>query len=283
MVYDIISFIVTVAMMVSSGVASGAIAASKINIDYDSESFEQDISQGDIRVRVDYRAGESFDDRQLYYVLYYQDEAYLQGTPEYPIMRGEVRFQDIDNDERPEVIVESYTGGAHCCTVHQIYRWTGGEFEEFILGPADGGGGSFEDLDGDGDLEFLTFNGGFLYRFSSYAGSFPPSLILSLGDDGFEDVTREYPQELRSRAERMRSVVQERDYEINGVLAGYVAQKILLDEFEEGWEFMLEHYDRQEDWGLDIYNEDGDVIGQHPDFPTALRAFLVESGYLDDE
>ncbi len=282
MVYDLISFIVTVATMVGAGLASQAIAASKININYDSESFEQEISQGDIRVRVDYRAGEQMDDRQLYYILYYQDEAQLQDTPEYPMMQGEIRFQDLDNDDRPEVIVETYTGGAHCCTVHQIYRWTGREFEEFSLGPADGRGGSFQDLDNDGDLEFLSFDGGFLYRFSSYAGSFPPSRILSLGDFGFEDVTREYPQELRSRAEEMRSVVEERDYEINGVLAGYVAQKILLDEFEGAWAFMLEHYDREDDWGLDIYNEDGEVIGQHPDFPTALRAFLVDSGYLED-
>ncbi len=282
MLSKITSIVSTAAIVVTSGLVSAAIAASTITIDYGSESFEQEISQGDIRVRVNYRAGESFDDRQLFYVLYYQDEAQLQGTPEYPLMRGEVRLQDIDNDEIPEVIVQVYTGGAHCCTAHQIYRWTGREFEEFHLGPADGGGGSFQDLDGDGDLEFLTFDGGFLYRFSSYAGSFPPSLILSLGENGFEDVTQEYPEELRSRAWQMYSTLQNREHEVNGILAGYVAQKILLGEFEEGWQFMLAHYDPEDDWGLEIHNEEGDVIGEHPDFPTALRAFLVESGYLDD-
>jgi len=70
------------------------------------------------------------------------------------------------------------------------------------------------------------------------------------------------------------------DYEVNGILAGYVAQKILLGEDEEGWNFMLARYDRDYDWGLDIYDDQGEVVGRYPDFPSALRAFLIDTGYL---
>ena len=43
---------------------------------------------------------------------------------------------------------------------------------------------------------------------------------------------------------------------------------------------MLANYDRTSDWGLAIYQEDRE-IGKYPDFPTALRAFLIQQGYLD--
>ncbi len=67
--------------------------------------------------------------------------------------------------------------------------------------------------------------------------------------------------------------------EVNGILAGYVAQMILLGEYEQGWAFMLANYDRTSDWGLEIY-KDGQVVYRYPDFPTALEAFLTEQGYL---
>jgi len=67
---------------------------------------------------------------------------------------------------------------------------------------------------------------------------------------------------------------------VNGILAGYVAQKALLGEYEEGWKFMLANYDRTSEWGLAIYQENRE-IGKYPNFPTALRAFLIQQGYLD--
>jgi hypothetical protein len=66
---------------------------------------------------------------------------------------------------------------------------------------------------------------------------------------------------------------------VNGILAGYVAQKILLGEYEDGWKFMLANYDRSDDSGLDI-SRNNEVVGKYRDFPTALRAFLIEQGYL---
>ncbi|MEM8777553.1 MAG: hypothetical protein AAGF26_01515 [Cyanobacteria bacterium P01_G01_bin.49] len=38
--------------------------------------------------------------------------------------------------------------------------------------------------------------------------------------------------------------LQKRNYDINGLSAGYVTQTILLDEYEEGWTFMLSNYDK---------------------------------------
>ncbi len=68
----------------------------------------------------------------------------------------------------------------------------------------------------------------------------------------------------------------------NGILAGYVAQKILLDEYQDGWNFMLASYDRSSTQGLTIL-KDGKAVGKYPNFPAALRAFLIQQRYLDSQ
>jgi hypothetical protein len=129
----------------------------------------------------------------------------------------------------------------------------------------------------------VSVDNSFLYAFSSYASSFPPSQIYTFTNGKFEDVTRSYTQHLRSHAwEMYQAFLQSKkeQYEVNGILAGYVAQKILLGEYEQGWKFMLANYDRTSDWGLTIYQENRE-ISRYPNFPTALKAFLIQQGYLD--
>ena len=41
------------------------------------------------------------------------------------------------------------------------------------------------------------------------------------------------------------------DEDLNGFLAGYVGEKILLGEGKQAWKLMLAYYDRKSDWGLD--------------------------------
>ncbi|HEY9705501.1 MAG TPA: hypothetical protein V6C58_23890, partial [Allocoleopsis sp.] len=136
---------------------------------------------------------------------------------------------------------------------------------------------------GDGKVEFYTVHNGFLYMFSSYAGSFPPSVIMRLDNGKLKDVTRQFPKQLKEHLKDMNEsflAAKKEGYEVNGILAGYVAQKILLGEYEEGWKFMLANYDRKSEWGLEIYKNDK-VVGKHKDFPTALKAFLINLNYLD--
>ncbi len=196
---------------------------------------------------------------------------------------GSVTLQDVDGDRTPEVIFSTYSGGAHCCTNTLVYSWGGDRFRQAETGMLDGNGGRFEDLDQDGRLEFVTVDNAFLYAFSSYAGSYPPSLIYQLHNGKFEVVTRRYPQHLRRTLQQMFQTIRtnRNDSEINGVLAGYVAQKILLGEYQQGWQFMLANYDRQATVGLTRYNQNGQSIGQYANFPEALRYFLIRNGYLD--
>lgn len=258
----------------------------QLDLTYDTEAFQnRELAANGVRVAVSYQPAElsvETESNNLQYQIYYGGTLQVEAATS-TYNDGTVKLQDLNSDNTPEVIVESYTGGAHCCTAFHIYTWQGDQFIPTQTTLLDGRGGIFEDLDGDGNAEFITSDNSFLYAFSSYAGSFPPSLILSLQDGEFVDVTQQFPSHLRATAWQMYQAVQraaQEEYDLNGFLAGYVAQKILLGEYDSGWEFMLARYDSTSDWGLDIYDNQGNVIDRYPDFPTALRAFLTRLGYL---
>ena len=75
------------------------------------------------------------------------------------------------------------------------------------------------------------------------------------------------------------------DEEVNGFLAGYVGEKILLGESKPAWDLMLAYYDKASDWGLDTcdqpLNEDGECPGREVKltFPDALERMFKENGY----
>jgi hypothetical protein len=244
------------------------------------------LRQGPVRVvasyqPIDYEAETRGDNLQ--FQLFYNDELQLT-VQENVFLFGRIALKDLDSNDIPEVIVESFTGGAHCCMAITTYTWQNEQFHPIYFDYLDGGGGQFEDLNGDGLTEFVTADNAFFYAFSSYAGSFPPNLILTFQDGQYIDTTPQFEEALRSTAWNMFQVMEDLGTEgidSNGVLASYVAQKIRLGEYQAGWDLMLARYNRQDDWGLAVYNDAGNLIGEYPNFPTALGAFLRELGYLD--
>ena len=165
---------------------------------------------------------------------------------------SDVFFAEMDPANGfPEVIVEEYTGGAHCCTQIWVVRapakWTRGRWRVLDLGGFDGSGFKPRDLDGDGLAELELHDGAFLYLYSSYVGSYPPPKILSVRHGKVVDLTRKASMRpiLRKEEARMRQWIAEaakEKSEINGLLAGYVALKLLLGEGAEGWRLMLEKH-----------------------------------------
>ena len=85
---------------------------------------------------------------------------------------GELSGQDIDGSGYPNVVIESYSGGAHCCFETLVY-----DLAETLLPiglPASPGGnapGEFVDLNGDSVFEFRTCDDSFAYAYCCYAGS----------------------------------------------------------------------------------------------------------------
>lgn len=85
---------------------------------------------------------------------------------------------DINNDGYPEVIIESYTGGAHCCIGTKVYSL--GENPVLILEkPESNAGGKFQDLDGDKIYEYITYDDIFAYQYCPYSGSAFAKVIMA--------------------------------------------------------------------------------------------------------
>jgi hypothetical protein len=269
-------------LALSSAFLAASPVIAQTEIEFGEDAINRTIQQDGIQITVNYEPieiGTGSDRKNLQYTISYQGKERV-AEKKFTFYTGSAFLQDLDNNGISEAIVKTFSGGAHCCTIFSIYSWDGNQFVETAVG-GDGAGGSFMDIDNDGTTEFVTMDNAFLYQFSSYAGSFPPTKILKFASGDWVDVTRQYPQYLESVAASMYQtfVSNKNSGEVNGILAGYVAQKILLGEYREGWDFMLANYDRTSDWGLEIY-EGNTQVGTYSDFPTALRMFLIEQGYL---
>lgn len=83
---------------------------------------------------------------------------------------GELTGQDVTGEGNPDVIVERFTGGAHCCFSVIVYD-VGAALTRVLESAESNCGGRFEDLDGDAVLEFITCDDLFAYAYCPYAAS----------------------------------------------------------------------------------------------------------------
>ncbi|MEL6400889.1 MAG: hypothetical protein AAFO87_03915 [Cyanobacteria bacterium J06607_6] len=278
------------AIALAAGTLSPAIAAPLTELSLgDTPLQNQTLSAGAMQVVItDYRPNDfATDDRgALSYEVYVNDELKASHSEEADFMFADFSLQNLDPDGLSEVIFHRYTGGAHCCSIYRLYSWQGDRLHRTQTYPLDASAvGSFEDLDKDGYSELVGADGRFLYAFGSYASSWPPTLVLSFRGGTLIDVSQQFSDMMRANAANMyqstyTSTLQEPMLGANSILAGYVAQKIMLGEYESGWDYMLAHYDPTDTWGLEHYNTAGEVSETFADFPAALEAFLIDLEYL---
>jgi len=206
-------------------------------------------------------------------------------TTRYPY---QVQIVEIDPaNETPEVVVSTYSGGAHCCGVLQVASKNAeaDTWSVIDMGEFDGEPPVAKDYNGDGRAEFIIDDDAFLYTFGAYAFSVAPQVVLTIeggevknvsADPSFEAVQKSWMKQLVDIARN--------DY-ANAYLAGYVAQKSLLGEGEEAWDLMLQHYDKSDDWGLQTCDQPLTDAGVCPgeevtvEYPEMLKRVLRENGY----
>ncbi|MGA9128744.1 MAG: hypothetical protein WB425_11450 [Terracidiphilus sp.] len=90
---------------------------------------------------------------------------------------------DITGRSHPEMIVSSYTGGAHCCLFHYLFEVEPKFKLLATLDAEDDDLSHFEALDADGKYYYLTADWTFAYWYSSFAGSPSHSVVLHYVDD----------------------------------------------------------------------------------------------------
>ena len=145
----------------------------------------------------------------------------------------DVAVRDLDGGE-PEVLLDLYTGGAHCCSVSLILRWDPGVRRYRSTFAYWGNyGRRLVDLDHDGLPEFSAFDERFLYEYSAYVFSSAPIRIVQYRGGALVDVTRRFPEAIRKDAARNLGYYRKGradlgNTDVRSFVAAYVADEYLL-------------------------------------------------------
>lgn len=191
-----------------------------------------------------------------------------------------LQVADLDANGEPEVLVDLYTGGAHCCSFTQIYsynaatnsyRRTKGSWFDY--------GYTLRDLNKDGSPEFDSADPRFAGAFTAYAASGAPPQIWKFGNGRLNDVTRNFRSIVKTNLRQYLGFYKQyrNDKELNdvrGFLAAYVADKYLLGQGDTAFDLVYAAYRRGE-----LKATFGDTSASGKKYISALRTFLRKTGY----
>jgi hypothetical protein len=193
-----------------------------------------------------------------------------------PVGTRALLIRQLDGTRPPEVILNQYTGGTHCCASSLIYtgaRRVAVQWGDFVP--------DVRDVDGDGKPEFHGSNSAFDYAFGSFASTYQPVKVWRFTGAGVIDVTRAYPAEVQADMARAYSfyqsaLSQHQSAEIvRGTLAGYAADGYTLGQGDQAMAVVQTAYDAGE---AGTAKTATDAFWE-PDFVGKLRDLLHRLGY----
>jgi hypothetical protein len=190
--------------------------------------------------------------------------------------KSALQVVDLNGDGEPEVLVDAYSGGAHCCALTEIlaFNGTGYGVTEAYWGNT---GYELDDVDGDGPPEFVGFDDAFAAAFSSYAASFFPPRVVKYDPavkGALRDVTDRFPALIRRNERQALHALRKarrQHYETLGTVAAYVADLYLL-----GADDRVRPYLRRARRRGDLRTFTGSAPRS---FERQLLAFLHKQGY----
>lgn len=192
----------------------------------------------------------------------------------------------------PVVVLQSFTGGAHCCNHIQVAGRSGGRMKIVDLGSWDGDEESLPtDISGDGIADWVFRDNAFLYAFAPYAMSDAPAQVLNIVNGRRVDVSARPAFRRLYAADAGRSGRTCREGEDgavrNGACAAYVAAAARTGTLANAWAEMLRSHAADEDWtwpaGCSVPAAAACPPGEeitYNTYPEALLAFLKARGYV---
>ena len=191
--------------------------------------------------------------------------------------RPSVQVADLEHTGEPDVVLDLYSGGAHCCTVVQIFSFDASASTyvatERVFGDPDA---KVVDLRHDGHFQFLTADDSFAYQFTDFAGSGLPIEILTFAGGQFTDVTRSYPALVAKNAafwlKAFKGMAREHYLDSVGVIAAWAADEDLLGHVK-----LVNRYLHAQASAGHLNTPDG---AGGTKFVASLQKFLRRRGYL---
>ncbi|MCL6729183.1 hypothetical protein [Sphingomonas hankyongi] len=226
-------------------------------------------------------------------VTAYEQSVRMEGELTHPSFSHEISAVQVRAGAPPVVMLQSFSGGAHCCTHVQLAGLSQGQLKIVDLGSWDGA--EIEkpsDVSGDGIADFVLRDDAFLYAFAAYAMSFAPPKVLNVVNGRVIDVSRNpafrtlFLESMREAGQVCRS--DEDGMTRNGACPAYVASASRVGKLDEAWRQMVLAYDASTDWelpqGCRVKVASECPTGYnifYKSYPEALLGFLKDLGYVE--
>jgi len=193
--------------------------------------------------------------------------------------RKVVHIVHLSDSGAPSVVLDLYSGGAHCCFVEQIFSLTNSKSAhktEFNFGNP---GARLVNIGAKGTFDFLSANNDFAYEFTDFAASGMPIEIFSYSNGAFHDVTRSFPSLIRPDAARwmkaFRSQASSHYQDTVGLVAAWAADEDMLGHSAAVARFLA----AQASAGH-LNSALSPIMSSNQKYVVALQRFLSKHGYL---
>lgn len=107
-----------------------------------------------------------------------------------------MKAEDLDNDGKKELLLNQYTGGAHCCSYIVAFRLVDDRISVLDTLFWYDSGYEIKDISGDGTKELAGNSAVFAYAFTNFAQSYFPVVIYKFKNNKFYDATKQFPAEV---------------------------------------------------------------------------------------
>ena len=140
----------------------------------------------------------------------------------------DVHLATLEPGHEPDVVLDLYTGGAHCCYIAQVFSGPGANGVTMAERDFGNGRARLEPLGPEGQDVFVSVDNRFAYAFTDYADSGLPVQVWALSGAVFIDVTRQYPSLISADAAREWRYYKGDSHNDVGFFAAWAADEELL-------------------------------------------------------
>lgn len=184
----------------------------------------------------------------------------------------------------PSVVMQTFTGGAHCCWHVVIATPAGRDFQITSVDEWDGNEIEWpKDLNGDGRVDFEMTDPSFQYIFGVYVCCTAPPVIIDIRDGRAVDVSTDpsFAPVYRADMARWRDCLTEGGQPECAALAADAAR---LGEFDRVWPKLAAYFERKDeyvDWNESQWACSGELTPYcRATYTETLKAFLRHTGYI---